>query len=54
VLAASFISSPTQQAPSCRVVRQAVAIYGEAAVETWARSRGVSDGVIEKARRCLR
>jgi hypothetical protein len=35
------------------MVRKAVAQYGEAAVESWARSRGVPDKEIEKARRCL-
>ena len=54
VLAASLISSPTQEAASCRLVKTAVAIYGEAAVEAWARSKGISDKEIEKARRCLR
>jgi hypothetical protein len=37
----------------CWMVRKAVAQYGEAAVESWARSRGVPDKEIEKARRCL-
>jgi hypothetical protein len=54
MLVASLISSPTQEAPSCRLVKTAVATYGEAAVEAWARSKGVSEKEIEKARRCLR
>lgn len=54
VLAASLISSPVQEAASCRVVKKAVALYGEAAVESWARSKGISEKEIEKARRCLR
>jgi hypothetical protein len=36
------------------MVRKAVAQYGEAAVESWARSKGVSEKEIEKARRCLK
>jgi len=54
VLAASWIASPAQEGVSCQVVKKAVALYGEAAVESWARSKGVSDKEIEKARRCLR
>jgi hypothetical protein len=54
VLAVSLIVSPVQEAVSCRAVKKAVALYGEAAVESWARSKGVSDKEIEKARRCLR
>jgi hypothetical protein len=38
----------------CWVVRRAVAQYGEAAVESWARSKGISEKEIEKARRCVR
>jgi hypothetical protein len=54
VLAASLTSSSTPEAASCRLVKTAVAIYGEAAVETWARSKGISEKEIERARRCLR
>jgi hypothetical protein len=36
------------------MVRKAVAQYGEAAVEAWARHRGLSDKEIEKARLCLK
>jgi hypothetical protein len=54
MLVASLISPPTWEAPSCRLVKTAVGIYGEAAVEAWARSKGVSEKEIEKARRCLR
>jgi hypothetical protein len=54
VLAASLISSSTPEAASCRRVKTAVAIYGEAAVEAWARSKGISEKEIERARRCLR
>lgn len=38
----------------CWMVRQAVAQYGAAAVETWARVKGIPEKEIEKARRCLR
>jgi hypothetical protein len=38
----------------CWMVRKAVAEYGEAAVESWARAKGISEKEIEKARRCLR
>jgi hypothetical protein len=54
VLAVFLIASPVQEAVSCQVVKKAVALYGEAAVESWARSKGISDKEIEKARRCLR
>jgi hypothetical protein len=36
------------------MVRKAVVQYGEAAVESWARAKGISEKEIEKARRCLR
>jgi hypothetical protein len=45
--------SPAQAVP-CWAVKRAVAQYGEAAVESWARSKGISDKEIEKARRCVR
>jgi hypothetical protein len=44
---------PAHDVP-CWVVRQAVARYGEAAVESWARAKGISDKEIEQAKRCLR
>jgi hypothetical protein len=53
IVAALLASYPAQAVP-CWVVKKAVAQYGEAAVETWARSKGISDKEIEKARRCLR
>jgi hypothetical protein len=53
VVAALLWSVPAQAVP-CWVVRKAVAQYGEAAVESWARAKGISDKEIEKARRCLR
>jgi len=45
--------SPAEAVP-CWVVKRAVAQYGEAAAESWARSKGISDKDIEKARRCLK
>ena len=53
VVTALVVSIPAQAVP-CWVVRRAVAQYGEAAVEAWARAKGISDREIEKARRCLR
>jgi hypothetical protein len=53
VAAALLFSVPAHAIP-CWMVRRAVAQYGEAAVETWARSKGISDKEIEKARRCLK
>jgi hypothetical protein len=49
-----LLSTVPAHAIPCWVVRKAVAQYGEAAAETWARSKGISDKEIEKARRCLR
>jgi hypothetical protein len=54
LLAASLISFPSQEDVSCWVVKKAVAQYGVAAVEAWARSHGISEKEIEKARRCLK
>jgi hypothetical protein len=54
MLVASLIAWHAPETVSCQVVKKAVALYGEAAVESWARSKGVSDKEIEKARRCLR
>ncbi len=45
--------SPAQAVP-CWAVKRAIAQYGEVAVESWARSKGISDKEIEKARRCLK
>jgi hypothetical protein len=53
MVAALLISFPAQAIP-CWMVKKAVAQYGEAAVESWARSKGISDKEIEKARRCLK
>jgi hypothetical protein len=53
IVAALLVSYPAQAIP-CWAVKKAVAQYGEAAVESWARAKGISDQEIEKARRCLR
>jgi hypothetical protein len=53
LMTASLVSSPAQAVP-CWVVKKAVAQYGEAAVESWARAKGVSDKEIEKAKQCLK
>jgi hypothetical protein len=53
VVTALLVSDPAHAIP-CWVVRKAVAQYGEAAVESWARSKGISERDIEKARRCLK
>jgi hypothetical protein len=50
---ALLVSHPAQAVP-CWAVKRAVAQYGEAAVEAWARAKGISDKEIEKAKRCLR
>jgi len=54
VLVAVVLPSFSADAIPCWVVRKAVAQYGEAAVESWARAKGVSNKEIEKARRCLK
>lgn len=53
LVTASLVSSSAQAVP-CWVVKKAVAQYGEAAVESWARTRGISDKEIEKAKQCLK
>jgi hypothetical protein len=53
VVAALLVSYPADAVP-CWMVRKAVTQYGEAAVESWARSKGFSEKEIEKARRCLK
>jgi nickel-dependent lactate racemase len=52
VAAALLWPGPAQAFP-CWMVRQAVAQYGAAAVESWAKARGVPEKDIEKARRCF-
>jgi hypothetical protein len=53
LVAALLLSCPAHAIP-CWVVRKAVVQYGEAAAESWARAKGISDKEIEKAKRCLR
>jgi hypothetical protein len=53
VVAALQLSFPAHAIP-CWMVKKAVAQYGEAAVESWARAKGIPEKEIEKARRCLR
>jgi hypothetical protein len=53
VAAALLWSVPGHGFP-CWMVRQAVAQYGVAAVESWARAKGISEKEIEQARRCLK
>ncbi len=53
LIVALLALSPGQAVP-CWAVKRAVAQYGEAALESWARSKGISDQEIEKAKRCLR
>jgi hypothetical protein len=53
LVAALLVSYPANAIP-CWMVRKAVAQYGEATVESWARSKGISEKDIEKARRCLK
>jgi hypothetical protein len=53
VVAALLVAYPVHAVP-CWVVRKAVTEYGEAAVEAWARAKGISDKEIEKARKCLK
>jgi hypothetical protein len=54
LVAAALLWSVPAYAFPCWMVRKAVAQYGAAAVESWARAKGISDNEIEKARRCLR
>ncbi len=54
LLAALLISFTTQEIVPCWFVKRAVAQYGEAAVESWARAKGVNEKHIEKARQCLK
>jgi len=53
MLAGLLAASPADAIP-CWVVKRAVAQYGEAAAETWARTKGFSAKDIERARRCLK
>jgi hypothetical protein len=53
LIVALLAFSPGQAVP-CWVIKRAIAQYGEAAVESWARAKGISEKEIEKAKRCLR
>jgi len=54
VLVAVVLSAFSAYAIPCWAVRKAVAQYGEAAVESWARAKGISEKEIERARQCLK
>jgi hypothetical protein len=49
-----LLSSSAAEVVPCWVVKRAVAHYGEAAVEAFARAKGFSPKDIERARRCLK
>ena len=53
VIAVFAATLPVHNMP-CWAVRKAVAQYGEAAVESWARVKRIPAMEIEKARRCLK
>jgi hypothetical protein len=53
LLVGLLASSPADAIP-CWVVKRAVAQYGEAAAEGWARAKGFSRKDIERAKRCLK
>jgi hypothetical protein len=46
-------TSPAHAVP-CWMVKKAVAQYGAAAVEAWARAHGIPDKEIQTAKRCFR
>ena len=54
LLLTNLLASSPADAISCWVVKRAVAQYGEAAAESWARSKGFSSKDIERARGCLK
>ena len=53
LLLTMLASSPADAIP-CWVVRRAVAQYGEAAAEAFARAKGFSLRDIERAKQCLK
>jgi hypothetical protein len=53
-LVSALLFADAAHAFPCAVVKKAVAQYGEAAVESWARAKGISEREIEKARRCIK
>ena len=54
VLLLTVLASSPADAVSCWVVKRAVAQYGEAAAEAFARAKGFSPKDIERAKRCLK
>jgi hypothetical protein len=54
LLIATLLWSVPVHAYPCWIVKRAVAQHGEAAVESWARAKRVTEKEIEKARKCLR
>jgi hypothetical protein len=54
VVLAGLQGLPPPRVIPCWAVRKAAAQYGVAAVESWARAKGISDKEIEQAKRCLR
>jgi hypothetical protein len=54
VVVVAFLASLPVHAIPCCVVKKAVTQYGETAVESWARAKGIPDKEIEKARRCVK
>jgi hypothetical protein len=54
LLLAGLLAAPPIDTISCHIVKRAVAQYGEAAAEAWARAKGFSDKDIERAKRCLK
>jgi hypothetical protein len=54
LMAMLLVSLPAAQPVPCSVIRKAVVRYGAAAVEAWARSKGISEDEIERARRCFK
>jgi hypothetical protein len=54
VMLAGLQVLPPPRVIPCWAVRKAVAQYGVAAVESWARAKGISDKDIEQAKRCFK
>jgi hypothetical protein len=54
VMLLTMLASTPADAVPCWVVRRAVAQYGEAAAEAFARAKGFSPKDIERAKRCLK
>jgi hypothetical protein len=54
LLLGTLVASSPAEAIPCWVVRRAVAQYGEAAAEAFARAKGFSPKDIERAKRCLK